>query len=110
MTTPTRRSVLGLWQLTALVAGNMIGSGIFLLPASLAHYGSISLLAWIFTAAGAMMLALVFARLGAAMPREGGAYAYCREAFGDFAGFQMAYNYWIAQWVGTTAVVVAFTG
>lgn len=110
MSEVTRVARLGLWQLTALVAGNMIGSGIFLLPASLAHYGSISLLAWIFTAVGALLLALVFARLGAVLPRGGGAYAYCREAFGDFAGFQMAYHYWIAVWVGNAALVVALTG
>jgi basic amino acid/polyamine antiporter, APA family len=101
---------LGLWQLTLLVTGNMIGSGIFLLPAALAIYGSISLLAWLFTACGAILLALVFARLAAVMPREGGAYAYCREAFGDFIGFQMAYNYWIALWVGNAGLVVTITG
>jgi APA family basic amino acid/polyamine antiporter len=49
---------------TALVVGNMIGSGIFLLPSSLASYGGISIVAWVFTTAGALMLALVFARLG----------------------------------------------
>jgi len=104
------RHKLGLWMLTALVAGNMIGSGIFLLPASLASYGSISLLSWIFTCAGAILLALVFAKLSTVMPRIGGPYAYCREAFGDFVGFQMAYNYWIALWVGNAAIAVAFTG
>lgn len=106
---PARKG-LGLWMLTALVAGNMIGSGIFLLPASLASYGSISLLAWIFTSGGALLLALVFARLATAMPRIGGPYAYCREAFGDFVGFQMAYNYWIALCVGNAAIAVAFSG
>lgn len=108
-TTPTRKG-LGLSMLTALVAGNMIGSGIFLLPASMASFGSISLLAWIFTSAGALLLALVFAKLGSVMPRIGGPYAYCREAFGDFVGFQMAYNYWVALWVGNAAIAVAFTG
>ena len=83
---------LGLWMLTALVAGNMVGSGVFLLPASLASFGSIGLLAWAFTSIGALLLALVFAKLGSIMPRIGGPYAYCREAFGEFIGFQMAYN------------------
>lgn len=106
---PTRHK-LGLWMLTALVTGNMIGSGIFLLPASLASYGSISLLAWIFTSAGALLIGLVFAKLSTIMPRIGGPYAYCREGFGDFVGFQMAYNYWIALWVGNAAIAVAFTG
>lgn len=97
-------------MLTALVTGNMIGSGIFLLPASLAAYGSISLLSWVATAIGALLIALVFAKLANVMPLTGGPYAYCREAFGDFVGFQMAYNYWIALWVGNAAIVVALTG
>ena len=104
------RQKLGLWMLTALVAGNMVGSGVFLLPASLASYGSIGLLAWAFTSVGALLLALVFAKLGSIMPRIGGPYAYCREGFGEFVGFQMAYNYWIALWVGNAAIAVAFTG
>lgn len=97
---------LGFWTLTALVAGNMIGSGIFMLPASLASFGSIGIVAWIITSLGTMVLALVFARLSRLLPRTGGAYAYCREAYGDFLGFQVAYNYWIAVWVGNAAIVV----
>jgi APA family basic amino acid/polyamine antiporter len=110
MTKQAKQQKLGLWMLTALVAGNMIGSGIFLLPASLAALGSIGLLAWVATAVGALLIALVFAKLGSVMPRIGGPYAYCREAFGDFVGFQMAYNYWIALWVGNAAIALAFTG
>ena len=68
---PKRRG-LGAWMATALVIGNMIGSGIFLLPGSLAGFGGISILGWVFTAAGAMLLALVFARLGRAFPHTGG--------------------------------------
>ena len=104
-TTPKR--ALGLWMLTALVAGNMIGSGVFLLPAALASFGSISIVAWILTALGAICLGLVFAKLGSLLPRVGGPYAYCREGFGDFTGFQIAYNYWIALWVGNAAIAVA---
>jgi len=104
------RKLLGPWMLTALVAGNMIGSGVFYLPTELARIGSISLLSWIFTSVGALLLALVFAKLSTVMPRIGGPYAYCREGFGEFVGFQMAYNYWIALWVGNAAIVVAFVG
>lgn len=110
MSKQPKQQKLGLWMLTALVAGNMVGSGVFLLPASLAEFGSISLLSWMATAVGALLIALVFAKLGTVMPRMGGPYAYCREAFGDFVGFQMAYNYWIALWVGNAAIAVAFTG
>jgi basic amino acid/polyamine antiporter, APA family len=97
---------LGFWTLTALVAGNMIGSGVFMLPASLAAFGSISIFAWVLTAVGTIILATVFARLSRLFPRTGGPYAYCREAFGDFIGFQVAYNYWIALWIGNAAIVV----
>ncbi len=103
----TKARALGVWMLTALVAGNMIGSGVFLLPATLASFGSISIISWILTALGAMCLALVFAKLGSLIPKVGGPYAYCHEAFGAFAGFQIAYNYWIALWVGNAAISIA---
>jgi APA family basic amino acid/polyamine antiporter len=105
-----QRRKLGLWLATALVVGNMIGSGVFLLPSALASYGGISLVAWGFTAAGAILLALVFARLGRAYPQTGGPYAYSRRAFGDFVGFQTAWGYWIAIWAGNAAIAVAFVG
>jgi APA family basic amino acid/polyamine antiporter len=108
MTHTTKK--LGLGMLTALVVGNMIGSGVFMLPASLAGFGSISLLGWGFSALGAIFLALVFARLSQAMPKTGGPYAFCREAFGDFVGFQTAYSYWIYAWVGNAAITVGFVG
>ena len=107
--TPSRRR-LGLGIATALVVGNMIGSGVFLLPSSLAEYGGISLVGWLFTAAGAILLAFVFARLGRSYPETGGPYAYSRRAFGDFVGFQMAWGYWIAIWAGNAALAVAFVG
>ena len=100
---------LGLWMAVALVVGNMIGSGVFLLPAALAPFGGISLLAWGFTCAGAILLALVFARLSRLVPRAGGPYAYSREGFGDFAGFLVGWGYWISIWVANAALAVAFT-
>src|SRR3954471_3397824 len=100
---------MGLWMATALVIGNMIGSGVFLLPASLAGAaGPISIFAWVFTGLGAMLLALVFANLGRAYPRTGGPYVYAKRAFGDFIGFQTAWGYWIAAWAGNAAIAVAF--
>lgn len=88
----------------------MIGSGAFLLPSTLAHYGSVSLVAWILSTIGAIFLALVFARVSRRLPQVGGIYVYCHHAFGDFAGFQVAYNYWVALWVGNTAIVLALVG
>lgn len=103
-----RSPTLGFWMCTALVVGNMVGSGIFLLPATLAPYGSISIVGWMFTSLGAICLALVFAKLASLVPKAGGPYAYTREGFGDFAGFWIAWGYWIAIWSGNAAVAVAF--
>lgn len=104
------RRGLGPWMATALVVGNMIGAGVFLLPASLAEYGGISLFGWVFTATGAVLLALVFARLGRVVPRVGGPYAYTRLGFGDYPGFLVAWGYWISIWVGNAGIAVAFAG
>ena len=100
---------MGMWMAAALVVGNMIGSGVFLLPASLGSFGGISLLGWGFTCAGAMLLALVFARLSRLVPRAGGPYAFSRAGFGDFAGFLVGWGYWISIWVANAALAVAFT-
>jgi len=95
---------------TALVVGNMVGSGIFLLPASLGAYGGVSIVGWLFTTAGAMLLALTFARLARALPRAGGPYAYTRETFGDFPAFLVAWGYWISICAGNAAIAVALVG
>ncbi|MER6346770.1 amino acid permease [Streptomyces sp. NPDC001595] len=105
---PTRR--FGLPVATALVMGNIIGGGIFLLPASVAPFGTISLVAFGVLTAGAIALALVFGRLAARDPRTGGPYVYAREAFGDFAGFLAAWAYWITTWVSNAALAVAAVG
>ncbi|MGH8496297.1 MAG: amino acid permease, partial [Gammaproteobacteria bacterium] len=106
MFAPERRKV-GIWTCAALVIGNMIGSGIFLLPASLASFGAISILGWIVTAGGAVLIALVFARLSRMVPRAGGPYTYARHGFGEFAGFLIAWGYWISILCGNAAIAVA---
>ena len=108
---PRLKRSMGLWMATALVVGNMVGSGVFLLPAAMAgEAGPVSILAWVFTGLGAMLLALVFALLGRAYPKTGGPYVYARKAFGDFIGFQTAWSYWINAWVGNAAIAIAFAG
>jgi basic amino acid/polyamine antiporter, APA family len=99
---------LGIWRAASLVTGNIIGAGIFMLPASLGVYGTIGLFGLILTAAGAICLALVFARLSHDFPKIGGPYAYSREAFGDFIGFQMAWSYWVGTWASVAAITIAF--
>jgi basic amino acid/polyamine antiporter, APA family len=100
------RGKLGLWMCLALVVGNIIGSGVFLLPASLAPYGVNGILGWVVTATGAMLLAIVFARLARVYPQAGGPYVYPRVAFGELAGFLMAWGYWVSVWVGNTAIAI----
>jgi arginine:agmatine antiporter len=101
---------MSLPQATMLVAGNMIGTGIFLLPVNLAHVGSISLYGWVIATAGAAALGLVFARLGQVNPQQGGPYAYARDFLGPYAGFQTNYIYWFGNWVGNIAIAVAAVG
>src|SRR5512139_3200013 len=105
---PSRPRPLGLFACVALVIGNIIGSGIFLLPPSLAPYGKFALVAWVLTSLGALSIALVFARLARMLPKEGGPYAYVRAAYGDFPGFWIAWGYWIGLWSGVAAIAVAF--
>src|SRR5271168_3286230 len=104
MTEIARPQLLGFWMCVALVVGNSIGLGVFLLPASLAPYGLNSVAAWGCTAAGAILLAVVFARLSRAYPAAGGPYAYVHLAFGPLPAFIVAWGYWISIWVGNAAI------
>jgi APA family basic amino acid/polyamine antiporter len=101
---------LGLWSATALVIGCIIGSGVFLLPASMAQYGGVSLVGWAITLAGALALARIFAMLAMRWPQTGGPYVFARNAFGDLPGFVVAWSYWISNWCGVAALAVAFAG
>ncbi len=105
--TTESRQLLGFWTGTSLVVGNMIGSGIFLLPSALAAYGGISIIGWIFTTAGSLLLSIVFMHLSRSYPKIGGPYVYAREAFGNFAGFIVAYGYWISILCGNAAIAIA---
>jgi arginine:agmatine antiporter len=101
---------LGPFLATVIVAGNMIGSGVFLLPATLAATGSITLVSWIISGAGALVLAGVFAILGRLRHAEGGLIGYVRDALGPFAGFQATVLYWLSCVVGIVALALAVTG
>jgi APA family basic amino acid/polyamine antiporter len=90
----------------ALIAGNMLGTSLYTLPASLAkQVGPIGLLSWVITAAGFFLLALLYGSLGTRYPRTGGPYVFAREAFGDFAGFQTVWMYWLSAAIGNAAIV-----
>lgn len=108
MSTTTKK--MGFWQCWGMSVGVMIGSGIFLLPAVLAPYGWISLLGWLLTSAGTIVLSLVLARLAGTTDRAGGPYAYVKESFGDLAGFLIGWGYWVGVVFGVTAIAVGFAG
>jgi len=100
---------LGLWTSTSLVVGNMIGSGVFLMPAAMAAFGTVGLLGWLFSAIGSFFLAKVFSNLSKLIPNKtGGPYVYTRAGFGDFTGFLVAWGYWIANCGANAAIVISF--
>ena len=105
---PENRTTLGLPQSTSLVLGTIIGVGVFNLPASLAPFGPISLIALGLTTVGAVALALMFASLGRRMPADGGPYAYARAGFGNLAGFMNAWLYWLTTWGGNAAIATGW--
>mgnify|MGYP001363097867 CR=1 FL=1 len=99
---------IGLLAATSLVVGNIIGAGIFVLPASLGKFGSISIVGWLFTATGALILAKIFSNFSKIVKgKSGGPYLYSKVVFGDFIGFLVAWGYWISCWVNNAAIAVA---
>ena len=97
----------GLVITTSLVVGTMIGSGIFLLPVSLAEFGIYGFVGWLLSALGAMVLAFTFANLSRWRTGLGGPYYYSREGIGDFPGFFVAWGYWVSVWVGNAGIAIA---
>jgi arginine:agmatine antiporter len=101
---------IGVVPATLMVAGNMMGSGVFMLPATLAATGGIAIFGWVVTTAGAVALALVYAKMASIDDSPGGSYAYARRAFGDFMGYQTNTLYWLASWIGNVAIAVVGIG
>jgi arginine:agmatine antiporter len=104
------KAQIGLFRATMLVAGNMIGSGIFLMPAAMAQIGGVALLGWAIAVPCAMLLALVFARLATTNPLPGGPYAWARWRLGNYAGFQSNALYWLGNIVANVAIAVSVIG
>ncbi|OGT56677.1 MAG: hypothetical protein A3F43_05070 [Gammaproteobacteria bacterium RIFCSPHIGHO2_12_FULL_42_10] len=104
------KKALSLPILIAMVVGNMIGAGIFVLPASLASFGTISIFSWILTSCGALLLALTFAHLNRRYSKTGGPYVYTKQAFGNLSGFIVAFIYWFSQSGSVAGIAVASIG
>jgi APA family basic amino acid/polyamine antiporter len=102
-------SSLGLPSATALVIGSIIGTGVFTMPAVMAGAGTSSILTLTAIAIGALLLGVMFGQLTRRIPNhEGGLYAYARHEFGDFAGYLVAWCYWITCWAGNAAIVASW--
>ena len=101
---------LGFWMCTALVVGNTIGIGIFLLPASLAPFGFNATIGWIVTVLGCVALANVFARLARQMPNADGPYGFIRATLGDIPAFIAMWCYWVSLWITNAAIATGVVG
>lgn len=101
---------IGLFAAMFLVTSNMLGSGVYMLPASLAGIGGISIIGWFVALCGVIALALVFAKLAGLQPSGAGPYAYCREAFGDFVGYQTNFVYSLANWIALVSMLTIIVG
>mgnify|MGYP001193491600 FL=1 len=100
---------LDLKESISLVVGNMIGAGIFMLPASLAKFGSISIFGWVISGFGAILIALIFKRLSQKFPGKSGPFHYTKEGFGEFLGFFVVWGYWISILLTNAGLAIAIT-
>jgi putrescine:ornithine antiporter len=101
---------MSLIQLTVIVAVNMMGSGIIMLPTNMAQVGAISLLSWIVTALGSMAIAYGFAQAGVLNQRSGGMSAYAEEAYGKSGFFIVFYLYFLSLAIGNVAIAISAVG
>ena len=102
---------LGLLGLIGMVAGSMVGGGIYNLPQNMAAEAAAGavILAWIITAIGMYFLANTFRTLSRAKPDlSAGIYRYAQEGFGRFIGFEVAWGYWLSAVFGNVAFAVLF--
>ena len=106
---PAQTRQLSRLELTALVVGSMIGSGMFALPAAFALRtgGHGAMIAWAIAGSGMLMLALVFQSLSRLKPElDSGIYAYARAGFGPYAGFLSAVGYWLGCCLADVACLI----
>lgn len=96
---------IGLIACTGVVAGNMMGSGIALLPTTLASVGSVAIFSWLICLVGALALAFVFARQAINNPQAGGPIAYAGEV-SPVLGYQSSVLYYHANWIGNLATAI----
>jgi len=104
------RKRMNVVQLTFIVAVNMMGSGIIMLPTNMAQVGAISLLSWIVTAVGSMAIAYGFAQAGIFNQRPGGMSAYAEDAYGKSGFFIVFFLYFLSLAIGNVAIAISALG
>ena len=100
--------IIGFWRGWSIAVGCAIGSGIFMMPTLLAPYGLIGFGGWLIAGAGSVLVALTMSRLVRRIPKTGGPYVYANEGLGHFAGFIIAWTYWIACITAIAGISIAF--
>ena len=101
---------IGFWRAWAIAVGCAIGSGIFMMPTLLAPYGLMGQIGWLSAGFGTLLVVLCLARLAKRSPKIGGPYAYVKEGMDDFAGFIVAWTYWISCVAACAGISIAFVG
>ena len=104
---PTAPRRFGVWKATALVVGNIIGAGIFMLPRDLAPYGWTAVGAWGLAVAGALGCAWVFARLFARFPDAGGVHGILTLGVGPRAAFVGSWGYLVSVWAANATLAIS---
>ena len=110
MTNAAPKKKMSMMQLTVVVAVNMMGSGIIMLPTNMAQVGAISLLSWIVTALGSMAIAYGFAQAGVFNQRPGGMAAYAEDAHGKSGYFLTFLLYFFSLAIGNVAIAISAVG
>ena len=100
-----RPQTIGIWMTSAIVVGTIIGSGIFMLPVTLAPLGANALIAWVISGVGVICIAYGLGRLS--MLGGGGIQANVEQEFGPTAGFLVAWSFWASNATAQGAVAVA---
>jgi APA family basic amino acid/polyamine antiporter len=100
--------IIGFWRGWSIAVGCAVGSGIFMMPTLLAPYGLIGFGGWLIAGAGSVLVALTMSRLVRRIPKTGGPYVYANEGLGHFAGFIIAWTYWIACITAIAGISIAF--
>jgi len=97
------------WQIVGLVLNDVIGSGVYLLPAGAAALlGGASVGAVVLAGVAVLLVVLCFAEAASHFDQPGSAYLYAREAFGELAGFEVGWMTWLARVASVASLAVAF--